>query len=155
MLLDRALEHLWFKKGAEYQGRKYTQNELWQLLVTKTTPDVLMASVEFLGASKEPVRSPVAYLGKCILGVLVNGIIAPKGATKVVGGESTGAGEKATNAGEIVNGKSTDIKNPSEQPAGAKKSGECLDGMNGRSSFDVDDFFSAAMRNSYGDDFKF
>ena len=116
LLLDRALEHLWFKNEAEYEGRKYAQNEVRDLLCTKTTPDILASSVEFMKASKEPIRSPVAYLGKCILGGLVNGFLEFKRSEK-----------------------------PKDE----------LDGMNGNSSFDTDDFFAAALRNSYGDDFKF
>lgn len=116
LLLDRAIEHLWFKNGTEYEGRKYTQNEVRDLLCTKTTPDILVASVEFLNASKEPVRSPVAYLGKCILGGLVNGFLKFKSS-----------------------------ENAKETP----------DETNSNSSFDFDDFFAAAMRNTYGDDFKF
>ena len=76
----------------------------------------MYASIEFLNASKEPIRSPVAYLGKCILGGLVNGFLEFKR---------------------------------------SEKRKDDLDGMNGRSSFDTDDFFAAALRNSYGDDFKF
>ena len=116
LLLDRALEHLWFKNEAEYEGRKYAQNEVRDLLCTKTTPDILASSVEFMKASKEPIRSPVAYLGKCILGGVVNGFLEFKRSEK-----------------------------PKDE----------LDGMNGNSSFDTDDFFAAALRNSYGDDFKF
>ena len=123
LLLDRALEHLYFKNGAEYEGRKYTQNELRGLLASKTNPDILHACVEFLSASKEPVRSPVAYLGKCILGGLVNGISSSKSAN-------------------------------SDVPDAPKKHPENLDGMNGNPSFDVDDFFTAAMKNMYGDNFK-
>ena len=116
LLLDRALEHLWFKNEAEYEGRKYAQNEVRDLLCTKTTPDILASSVEFMKASKEPIRSPVAYLGKFILGGVVNGFLEFKRSEK-----------------------------PKDE----------LDGMNGNSSFDTDDFFAAALRNSYGDDFKF
>ena len=116
LLLDRAIEHLYFKNGAEYEGRKYAQEELRAMLKEKITPDILASSVEFLNASKEPVRSPVAYLGKCILGGLVNGFLEFK-----------------------------KVKNETEE----------FDGMNGRSSFEVNDFFAAAMRRSYGEDFKF
>ena len=123
LLLDRALEHLYFKNGAEYEGRKYTQNELRGLLASKTNPDILLACVEFLSASKEPVRSPVAYLGKCILGGLVNGISSSKSAN-------------------------------SDVPDAPQKRPENPDGMNGNPSFDVDDFFTAAMKNMYGDNFK-
>lgn len=116
LLLDRAIEHLWFKNSAEYEGRKYTREELRNMLREKTTPDILAASVKFLGASKEQIRSPVAYLGKCILGGLVNGFLKFKK---------------------------------------KEKTKDELDGMDGRSSFNTDDFFAAAMRSSYGDDFKF
>ena len=116
LLLDRALEHLWFKNEAEYEGQKYTQDAIRDLLCAKVTPDILVASVEFLNVSKEPIRSPVAYLSKCILGGLVNGFLEFKR---------------------------------------SEKSKDELDGMNGNPSFDADDFFAAAMRNSYGDFFKF
>ncbi len=116
LLLDRAVEHLYFKNGAEYEGQKYTQNDVRVMLKEKITPDVLASSVEFLNASKEPVRSPVPYLATCILGGLVNGFYAHKK---------------------------------------SEKAKENLDGMNGRSSFDVDEFFAAALRHSMGEDFKF
>ena len=116
LLLDRAIEHLWFKNEVEYEGRKYSKDALRELLCTKITPDILAASVEFLDASKEPIRAPVAYLSKCILGGLVNGFLEFKR---------------------------------------SEKSKDELDGMNGNPSFDVNDFFAAAMRNSYENDFKF
>ena len=116
LLLDRAIEHLYFKNGAEYEGQKYTQNDVRVMLKEKITPDILASSVEFLNASKEPVRSPVPYLATCILGGLVNGFYAHKK---------------------------------------SEKAKENLDGMNGRSSFEVNDFFAAALRRSYGEDFKF
>ena len=74
LLCDRALEHLWFKSNDEYEGVKYSQNELRSLLGKNTTPDLLCACIEHMNASKEPLRSPVAYLGKCILGALIKGI---------------------------------------------------------------------------------
>ncbi len=86
------------------------------LLGEKTTPDILWASIEYLNASKEPVRSPVPYLSKCILGGLINGFLEYKK---------------------------------------SKKTKEELDETNGNSSFDVDDFFYAALRKSMGEDFDF
>ncbi len=126
LLLDKALDHLWFKRGAEYEGQKYTQNELWGLLCDKCTPEILASSVEFLLASKEPVRSPVAYLGKCILGGVVKGFLKYK---KI---------DAKENAVSDMTEKSTSSAVDSEE-----------------SSFDVNDFFTAAMRNTYGEDFKF
>ena len=43
-------------------------------LVRTPPPDLLCACIEHMNASKEPLRSPVAYLGKCILGALIKGI---------------------------------------------------------------------------------
>lgn len=126
LLLDKALDHLWFKRGAEYEGQKYTQNELWGLLCDKCTPEILASSVEFLLASKEPVRSPVAYLGKCILGGVVKGFSEYK------------VREPKGNNGP---------KTKKAIPPSAVDSEE--------SSFDVNDFFTAAMRSTYGEDFKF
>jgi hypothetical protein len=119
-LLDRALEHLWFKKEAEYEGNKYPQNELWRLLCDKCTPEILVDSVAFLSASREPIRSPVAYLGKCILGGLINGF--------------------------------QKLEAP-PQPSSATPKQARFPSL--ESAFDVDDFFAAAMRNTYGDEFKF
>ena len=116
LILDRALEHLWFKNSGEYEGTEYSQSELRSMLKDKTTPEILASSVEFLSASKEPIRSPVAYLGKCILGGLVNGTLQYK------------APEKSANPPEETSDNTT---------------------------FDIDDFFAAAMRKSYGDDFEF
>ena len=116
LLLDRALEHLWFKNSGEYEGTEYSQSELRSMLKDKTTPEILASSVEFLSNSKEPIRSPVAYLGKCILGGLVNGTLQYE------------ALKKATAPPEETSDNTT---------------------------FDIDDFFAAAMRKSYGDDFKF
>ena len=126
LLLDRALDHLWFKKDAEYEGKKYTQDELWELLCNKCTPEILVASVEFLLASKDPVRSPVAYLGKCILGGLVKGLPKYK-------------------KSEVTENTSPDA---SQNPMTSQVDSD-------DSSFDVNDFFAAAMRGTYGDDFKF
>ena len=126
LLLDRAIEHLWFKSSAEYEGKKYSQDELRALLGEKTTPEILVASVEFLSASKEPVRSPVAYLGKCILGGIVNGFLEYKKPQNVYA--------------------KSDISSP-KKPMSTEV-------YNGESTFDVNDFFSAAMRGTYGGDFE-
>ena len=121
-LLDRALEYLWFKSNAEYEGRKYNQSELRAMLNNKLTPDILLASVEFLEHSAEPVRSPVPYLAKCILGGLVHGFLEYK---------------KPNDDG----------KNPFEKTI--KTPDNCCKS----STFEVDDFFTQALKNTYGDNF--
>ena len=121
LLLERAIEHLWFKNGAEYEGKKYTQNELRALLCKNITPDILGYSMEFLSLSKEPIRSPVPYLAKCVLGGLVNGALHYK----------IRENEEKNPFDEAIN--------PPEKNATA-------------SSFDLDDFFAAAMRGTYGFD---
>ena len=153
LLLDRALEHLWFKNEAEYEGRKYSQDALRDLLCAKVTPDILVASVEFLNASKEPIRSPVAYLSKCILGGLVNGFLSYKPKD-----------ENPFNALNLMTGV-IEQEAPSTRVIPERNEGPCalskqnprqnFDGMNGNPSFDANDFFAAAMRNSYGDFLKF
>jgi hypothetical protein len=124
-LLERALEHIWFKNGDAYEGKKYTQNELRELLGNKITPDLLACSIENLRASWTDVRSPVPYLAKCILGGLVNGIIKPK---------------KAPHS--VINDAS-------------KHHDNILDETNNMSSFDINDLFSAALKNTYSNDFNF
>ena len=124
LLLDRALEHLWFKNEAEYEGRKYAQDELRAMLKDKVSPAILGASVEFLEHSKEPIRSPIPYLAKCILGGLVKGFLEYK---------------KPNDDGK--NPFASIIKAP-ESPSNS-------------SSFAVNDFFAQALKNTYGDDFKF
>ena len=124
LLLDRALEHLWYKNNAEYEGRKYAQDELRAMLKDKVTPAILGASVEFLEHSKEPIRSPIPYLAKCILGGLVKGFLEYK---------------KPNDDGK--NPFASIIKAP-ESPSNS-------------SSFAVNDFFAQALKNTYGDDFKF
>ena len=153
LLLDRALEHLWFKNEAEYEGRKYSQDALRDLLCAKVTPDIFVASVEFLNASKEPIRSPVAYLSKCILGGLVNGFLSYKPKD-----------ENPFNALNLMTGV-IEQEAPSTRVIPERNEGPCalskqnprqnFDGMNGNPSFDANDFFAAAMRNSYGDFLKF
>lgn len=122
LLLDRALEHLWYKSNAEYEGRKYAQSDVRTLLIKNTTPDILRASVQFLEHSKEPIRSPVPYLAKCILGGLVNGFL--------------------------------EFKKPNDDAknlfASAIKPPESTSNS---SSFDVNDFFTQALKKTYGDDF--
>ena len=61
LLLDRALEHLWFKNEAEYEGRKYAQDELRAMLKDKVTPAILGASVEFLEHSKESYGDVLSF----------------------------------------------------------------------------------------------
>lgn len=77
-ILERALQYLWFSESAEYEGKKYTQRELRQLMCERTAPDILEASVRFLEGSRSTVHSPVPYLGKCILGCLINGVFEYK-----------------------------------------------------------------------------
>ena len=128
LLLDRALEHLWYKSNAEYEGRKFDLSEVRSLLGKNTTPDVLASSVESLSHPKEPVRSPVAYLAKCILGGLVNGTLQLPAQKD----------EDKTDPRSIF---SMTYKPP-------QNSGNA-------SSLDVNDFFAQALKNTYGDDFKF
>lgn len=128
LLLDRALEHLWYKNNAEYEGIKYAQDELRALLGKNTTPDVLASSVESLSHPKEPIRSPVAYLAKCILGGLVNGTLQLPAQKD----------EDKTDPRSIF---SMTLKPP-------QNSGNA-------SSLDVNDFFAQALKNTYGDDFGF
>ena len=56
-LLERALEHLWYKKESEYEGRKYAQNEVWEMLCDKCSPEILSRSAEFLRAQEGSVRA--------------------------------------------------------------------------------------------------
>ncbi len=115
-LLERGLEYIWFKNGDSYEGKKYAQNELRELLCDKITPEILARSMEYLRVAGTDVRSPVPYLAKCILGGLVNGF--PESALPIQSTQST-----------------TPRENRSEV----------------NSSFDINDFFSAALRNSYED----
>jgi hypothetical protein len=110
ILIDRALEHLWNKKSLEYDGIEYAQRDVQKMLIERTTPRLLASCFEDLLQAKTAVRSPVAYLGKCILGALVRGEMQPTGTTN----------ESDSNA--------------------------C---SNGESSFDIDDFFEAALKHSY------
>ena len=111
LLIDRALEHLWNKRSAEYEGREYAQNELQGLLIDRTTPRILASCFEDLLQAKVEVKSPVAYLGKCILGALVRGEM---------------------------------------QPLSAKSKSEGQGASESESSLDVDDFFEAALKRTYG-----
>ena len=111
LLIDRALEHLWNKRSAEYEGREYAQNELQGLLIDRTTPRILSSCFEDLLQAKVEVKSPVAYLGKCILGALVRGEM---------------------------------------QPLSAKSKSEGQGASESESSLDVDDFFEAALKRTYG-----
>ena len=77
-ILERALQYLWFSESAEYEGKKYTKRELRQLMCERTAPDILEASVRILEGSRSTVHSPVPYLGKCILGCLINGVFEYK-----------------------------------------------------------------------------
>ena len=126
-LLERALMQLWFKDRDEYQGEKYGQKELRALMMNKTTADILAAAVVFLRAAGASVRSPVAYLSKCILGGLV----------------TDGLSYKAK------------MKSEAAHSVGRSAPKEINDGADGQSSFDLDDFFSAALCKTYGNDFKF
>ena len=121
-LVDRAIEYLWFKNGADYEGHKYTQEGVRRLLIDKTTVDILCASVQFLEHSKEPIRSPVPYLAKCILGGLVNGFL--------------------------------EYKKPQDEAQNAFSSvGQSEASGNDGSTFEVNDFFAQALKNTYGFDF--
>lgn len=119
MLLDRALEHLWNKKSIEYEGQKYSRDALQTLLSTKLPPSVLARSVENLAHSKEPVRSPVAYLAKCIFALLIKGEEP-----------TTYKAEQDANGTQKAKGEASLF------------------------SLDVDDFFSTALRRTYGDAFE-
>ena len=121
-LLERAMEHLWFKNEAEYEGQKYPQNELRALLNTNTTPDALASCVEFLRRSKEPIRSPVPYLAKCLLGAIVKGTLHPN---------------------LQKNDENDHFANAIRPPENFNSSA---------SSFDLDDFFAAALNDTYGCD---
>lgn len=109
-LINRALQYLWFRNDATYEDKKYTQSEVRELLCDKITPDILASSMKYLDMSSEPIRSPVAYLGKCILGGLVNGFLEYKK---------------------------------------SEKSRDKVDGMNEKSSFDLNEFFELALKKSY------
>ena len=119
-LLDRSLEHLWFKNEAEYEGRKYSQNELRAMLCTKVTPDALAYSAQSLRAAGTGVRSPVPYLAKCLLGTLVKGALHLK----------QGQNDNGDPFANVI--KPPENFNPSA------------------SSFDLDDFFAAALNDTYG-----
>ena len=120
LLLDRALEHLWYKNSIEYEGKEYPKEAIQTLLATGITPWGLNASVESFEHSKEPVRSPVAYLAKCIFGMLVNG-------------------ERRT----FSKGDSA------ESTVSAKPKRE--ESATSFGSLEVDDFFAAALKRTYGD----
>ena len=111
ILIDRALEHLWNKRSVEYEGREYAQNELKGWLIERTTPRILASCFEDLLQARVEVKSPVAYLGKCILGAVVRGKM---------------------------------------QPLSAKNKSEEQGAFDSESSFDVDDFFEAALKRTYG-----
>ena len=119
LLLERAIEHLWFKNEAEYEGKKYARNELRALLCMKLTPDALASCMEFLRHSKEPIRSPVPYLAKCILGSLVNGTLHFKS-------------------------REIEAKNPFDDAIQVPEKSTTA------SAFDIDDFFAAALNDTYG-----
>ena len=90
------------------------------MLCTKVTPDALAYSVEFLSHSKEPIRSPVPYLAKCLLGAIVKGALHLK----------QGQNDDGDPFANII--KPPENFNPSA------------------SSFDLDDFFYAALNDTYG-----
>ena len=117
-----------FKNDAEYEGRKYAQNELRDLLGKNLTVDVLAHSVQSLRHAGASVRSPVAYLGKCILGGLVRGVPSQQKSDFPL----------ITVAGEVGN-------------TGDSSSGKKA--MEPQSSFDIDDFFNAALMDTYGGGF--
>ena len=72
LLLDRALENLWHKSAAEYEGTEYKKERLQKLLIGTLNEKVLAFCVHSFENAKEPIRSPVAYLSKCILGTVLN-----------------------------------------------------------------------------------
>lgn len=72
LLIDRALEHLWHKEQAEYDGIKHKKSELQTLLASSLKPELLAYCVQSFENSKEPIRAPVSYLAKCILGVILH-----------------------------------------------------------------------------------
>ena len=102
-LVDRALDNLWSKDELSHEGRAYTREELKKALLERLSSRVVVTALSYLESASEPIRLPVAYLSKCILGALVSP-------------------EK------------TALKTHS-------------DGIYG--SFDIDDFFEAAMKRSY------
>lgn len=119
LLLDRALEHLWSKKEMEYEAHKYSASEVKSLLTEKLGASSLASCVEYLRHSGASVRSPVPYLAKCILGALTQGKTDLPSAT--AGRENEGENKNMSAFGEAKNS----------------------------SSFDVDDFFQAALERSY------
>ena len=128
LLLDRSLENLWYKKSMAYEGKEYPREAIQTLLTTGITPSMLRASVGFFEGSSEPIRSPVAYLAKCIFGMLVNGECP-----------TVSSGKSATSSGSAS----------AENTVSAKPKRE--ESITSFGSLDVDDFFSAALKRTYGD----
>lgn len=124
LLLDRALEHLWFKKKLEYEGVEYGESAVQNLLGRGLPPSLLAYSVESLAHSREPVRSPVAYLAKCIFALLLKGEEkAPVPASEQGGAVRVGQGISTAEGGK----------------------------QSGFGSLDLDDLFGAALKSTYGD----
>ena len=123
LLIDRALEHLWSKKEIKYEDQKYSASELKSLLIEKLGASSLASCVEYLRHSSASIRSPVPYLAKCILGALTQRETPLPSAT--AGRENEGGNKNMSAFGEAKNS----------------------------SSFDVDDFFQAALERAYNYEF--
>ena len=114
LLLERSIESLWSKRSAEYDGVKHQQNEIRSLILNVLNVDLLVFCVRSLEDARDTVRSPLAYLSKCLLGAILH----PESALPFRG---------SRNAGKVTN--------------------EC----ESHSTFDVNEFFEAALRRSYGE----
>lgn len=137
LLIDRALEHLWHKRSMAYEGKEYSKEAIQTILATGITPSMLNASVGYFERSSEPVRSPVAYIAKCIFGMLVNGECP-----------TASGGKSATSLGSAsasLSGGASAVNTVSAKP----KREESVISFG---SLEVDDFFAAALKRTYGDD---
>ena len=119
-----------------YEGKEYPKEAIQTLLATGITPSMLRASVGFFEGSSEPIRSPVAYLAKCIFGMLVNGECP----TVSSGKSATSLGSASANLSGGASAENTVSAKPKREES-----------ITSFGSLDVDDFFSAALKRTYGD----
>ncbi len=153
LLLDRAIDYLWHKENAEYEGKIYAKEEVCELISTKMTPKILASCIEDLRHSKAPVRMPVPYLAKCLLGGLLHPEISvPSGFVGWGDHADFGASASATSSNEWENGQAQSGGWGNGQAQnGEWWNRERKDQGNQSSSFDIDEFFELALRKTYGE----
>jgi len=153
LLIDRALEHLWSRKSIEYEGREYKKDELQAILSKNLVASALAYSKQSFEGVREPIHSPVAYLAKCILGAILHPVSAFVPTDKQVPTNALKDAHSASDppSEDAENGFDPTLNVYKKGFDGAKKSTAAPPRQNG-STFDLDDFFAAALDRAYNMD---